>query len=86
MANAHEPQPDGLPMSEMPSPTDLSKAAMLRLKGDRSVRDGDMRKAVRHYQKSLRLTRGTTSPGTTTASRSPASAMSARPYSPTPRP
>ena len=38
----------------MPTPTELTRGAALKLKADRSVREGEFRRAVKFYQRSLR--------------------------------
>ena len=41
--------------ARLPSPSELTKAAALRLKADRSVRAGEARRGVKFYQRSIKL-------------------------------
>ena len=50
-----EEQMQGPRRPQVPRPTELSKSSVLRMKGDRYVREGEFRRATRQYQRSIRL-------------------------------
>ncbi|MCK5251641.1 MAG: hypothetical protein KAQ96_01775, partial [Thermoplasmata archaeon] len=45
----------GRRLSRLPTPSALTKAAAFRVKADRAVRSEDHRRAVKFYQRSLKL-------------------------------